>query len=62
MTDRGENQGIAMDLSLNLSPASPVVIGLELGSGLGFSAVPHNNEISIRRVRSASDCARGFSC
>lgn len=54
MTDRGENQGIAMDLSLNLSPASPVVIGLELGSGsgsgsgLGLTAVPHNDEVSIR--------------
>lgn len=47
MADRGENEGMAMDLSLNLCPAPPVVMGLELGSGSGSTAAPNNDEILI---------------
>lgn len=49
MAEHGENQRMTMDLSLNLSPVSPVVIGLEIGSGSGsgLATVPHNDEISI---------------
>lgn len=51
MADRGENEGMVMDFSSNLSPAPPVVMGLEVGSGSGSgsgsTATANNGEISI---------------